>query len=209
MIPRVKICGVTSVEDALMAVEAGADAIGLMFYEASPRFVTYEQARDISDALPPFVARVGVFVDSSVEFVRAAVAIASLNTVQFHGSENAEFCASFPGRRSLKAFRIQDESSLELLKDFPKVGAWLLDSYVKGVPGGTGEVFNWDLAVKAKSMGRPIILAGGLNPDNVVDAVAKVQPYGLDVSSGVESAPGKKDPEKLKAFIARAKGYNL
>ena len=201
---RVKICGITSAEDAHAAVEAGADALGFMFYEPSPRCITPGQATAIIAGLPAHVARVGVFVDADEAAVLATAATAGLDTLQFHGSESPEFCARFE-LRTIKAFRVKDSSSLGQLPEYD-TDAWLLDSYVKGVPGGTGEQFNWDLAVEAKRLGRPIMLAGGLTPDNAAEAVTEVVPFGLDVSSGVEAAPGRKDAAKVAAFIASAKG---
>ena len=201
---RVKICGITSAEDAHAAVEAGADALGFIFYEPSPRCITPEQAAAIIAGLPAHVARVGVFVDADEITVRATAVTAGLDTLQFHGSESPEFCARF-NLRTIKAFRVKDSGSLGQLPDYG-TDAWLLDSYVKGEPGGTGERFNWDLAVEAKRLGRPILLAGGLTPNNAAEAIAKVAPFGLDVSSSVEEAPGQKDSAKVAAFIASAKG---
>jgi len=201
---RVKICGITSAEDARAAVEAGADALGFMFYEPSPRCVTPELAAAIIGELPAHVAKVGVFVDADEATVRATADAAGLDTLQFHGNESPEYCARFE-LRTIKAFRVKDSGSLGQLPDYG-TDAWLLDSYVKGVPGGTGKQFNWDLAVEAKRLGRPILLAGGLTPDNVAEAVGQVMPFGLDVSSGVETAQGRKDAAKVTALIANAKG---
>nr|WP_300499090.1 phosphoribosylanthranilate isomerase [uncultured Rhodococcus sp.] len=201
---RVKICGITSAEDARAAVEAGADALGFMFYEPSPRCVTPELAAAIIGELPTHVAKVGVFVDADEAMVRATAATAGLDTLQFHGSESPDFCARFE-LRTIKAFRVKDSESLGQLPDY-ETDAWLLDSHVKGVPGGTGARFNWDLAVEAKRLGRPILLAGGLTPENAADAVGQVAPFGLDVSSGVEASPGRKDAAKVAALIANAKG---
>lgn len=200
---RVKICGITRVEDALAAVEAGADALGFMFWEASPRSTTPEQVSKILRDLPPFVARVGVFVNPSADKVRSVIAETGIDTLQFHGEEAPEFCRQF-GLRVIKAFRVRDADSLKPLADF-RSEAWLLDSFVDGKHGGTGKVFNWDLAAQAVKQGGRVILAGGLTPENAADAVRRVRPYALDVSSGVESAPGKKDIAKIRAFIAAAK----
>ena len=141
--------------------------------------------------LPPFIIKVGVFVDPTEESVLRAIGECGLNLAQFHGNETPEFCRLFPVM-TIKAFRIKDADSLKALTDYP-TDAWLLDAYVKDKLGGTGAKFNWDLAIEAQKLGRPIFLAGGLTPENVGDAVSKVQPYAVDVSSGVESAPGKKD----------------
>ncbi|MBI3879496.1 MAG: phosphoribosylanthranilate isomerase [Verrucomicrobia bacterium] len=201
---RVKICGLTSVHDALDAAAAGADALGLMFFEGSPRFLTLAAAKEIARELPPFVLRVGVFVNPSEDDVTRAIAECQLNLLQFHGEEPPEFCTQF-GVMSMKAFRIRDAASLRALADY-STDAFLLDAFAPDARGGTGATFNWDLAVEAKALGKPIFLAGGLTPENVAAAVAKVQPFGVDVSSSVESAPGVKDAAKVRAFIAAAKG---
>ena len=200
----VKICGITSEADALAAAEAGADAIGLMFYEGSPRHVTLEQAKAISAALPQHVMRVGVFVNAEEAFVHQALTECMLNILQFHGDETPEECSRYPVM-TLKAFRVQGEETLAELEAYPSAG-YLLDAYVKDALGGTGATFNWDLAVRAQEFGKPIFLAGGLTPENVVEAVRKVQPFGVDVSSGVESEPGRKDAEQMRTFVAAAKG---
>ena len=201
---RVKICGITSIDDAQAAVEAGADALGFMFYEPSPRYLTPEQASTIIRELPDHVARVGVFVDTDEATIRNTATTAGLDTLQFHGNESPDFCTQFK-LRTIKAFRMKDRESLAQLAGY-RTDAWLLDSYVQGVPGGTGERFNWDLAVEAKRLGCPILLAGGLTPDNAGEAVDQVAPFGLDVSSGVEAAPGRKDAAKMATLIASAKG---
>ena len=200
---RVKICGIMNREDALAAVQAGADALGFMFFTGSPRWVTCAQAAEIIHAIPPFIARVGVFVNPTEAEVRAAIGACGLDTLQFHGEEAPDFCRQF-GLKVIKAFRVRDESSLAGLKQFP-TEAWLLDSYVAGQRGGTGAAFNWDLAAQAVQRGGRVILAGGLTPENVAEAVRRVRPYALDVSSGVESAPGHKDAGKLRAFLAAAR----
>lgn len=199
----VKICGITSVADAIAASEAGADAIGLNFYEGSPRHVTIPAAAQISRELPPHIIKVGVFVNAEEALVRRAIAECGLNIVQFHGDEPPEFCALFP-IMTIKAFRVRDADSLATLPDYP-TDAWLLDAFVADKHGGTGATFNWDLAAQAKKLGRPIFLAGGLTPENVAEAIRHVQPYAVDVSSGVESSPGKKDPKKVREFIRAAK----
>jgi phosphoribosylanthranilate isomerase len=200
---RVKICGITSLDDALSAVEAGADALGFIFYPGSPRFIEPDQAAGIISRLPPFVSTVGVFVDESPERIAAVRRDASLATVQLHGREDAAFCRKI-SPPVIKAVRVKDAASLKGLSEY-HVSALLLDSYVAGQPGGTGAKFNWDLALDAKAFGKPVILAGGLNPENIADAVCKVRPWGVDVSSGVESAPGIKNPVLVRQFILRAK----
>jgi phosphoribosylanthranilate isomerase len=201
---NVKICGLTTVNDAQAAVQAGADAVGLMFYAGSPRHVSMEAAQEIARSLPSSVIRVGVFVDPDPSDVFAAVQLCGLNLLQFHGAEASEFCQQF-GVMTMKAFRMRNAESLVDLASF-SADAFLLDSHVPDKLGGTGETFNWDLAVEAKKFGRPIFLAGGLTPENVADAIRAVQPFGVDVSSGVEISPGRKDPEKIRAFIAAARG---
>jgi phosphoribosylanthranilate isomerase len=200
---KVKICGITNVADALAAAEAGADMIGLMFAEKSPRLISLATAVEIHRALPPFVLRVGVFVNPPEDLVMRALGDCGLSLLQFHGDETSEFCTQF-GAMSLKAFRIQDAESLAALENY-HTDAFLLDAHSKNGLGGTGETFNWNLAVAAQKFGKPIFLAGGLTPSNVAEAVRQVQPFAVDVSSGVESALGKKDVAKVRAFIAAAK----
>jgi len=196
---KVKICGITNVADGIAAAEAGADMIGLMFAAQSPRLITLSAAAEISRALPPFVLRVGVFVDPEPDFVAQAIAACGLNLLQFHGQETSDFCTQF-GMMSVKALRVKDADTIAALENYA-TDAFLLDAYSKAGLGGTGEKFNWDLAVAAQKFGKPIFLAGGLTPANVAEAVQKVKPFAVDVSSGVESAPGKKDAAKVRAFI--------
>lgn len=203
---RVKICGITSIEDAVAAVNAGADALGFMFYERSPRRISMDMAAAIKNALPPFVVKVGVFADATENVVRSA-ALCGLNALQFHGNETPDFLKRFSPITTIKAFRIQNPGSLAMLPTY-NTSSWLLDSYTPAQLGGTGTTFNWDLAIQARKFGRPIILAGGLTPENVAEAVRKVRPYAVDVSSGVEFAPGKKDPAKIAAFIQAARSAN-
>ncbi len=199
----VKICGITSIADAQGAAEAGADMIGLMFYEGSPRHASLSQAVAISRSLSPFVQRVGVFVNPEAGQVMEAIAACGLNLLQFHGDETSAFCTQF-GLMSMKAVRVQNAESIATLENY-QTDAFLLDAYSKAGLGGTGEQFNWDLALEAQKFGKPIFLAGGLTPENVADAVRKVRPFAVDVSSGVETAPGQKDMAKVRAFIQAAK----
>ncbi len=203
MAVKVKICGITRLDDGLRAADSGADALGFVFHPPSPRFVPLEVAAQIAQKLPAHIVKVGVFVDADEESVLRAIAGCGLNLVQFHGHEQPEYCLQF-GLMSMKAFRIRDEASLQELPNYP-TDAWLLDSYVPGKPGGTGEKFNWELARQAQMLGRPVFLAGGLTPQNVAEAVRLVRPYGVDVSSGVEISPGKKDHQKVQEFIRAAK----
>lgn len=200
---RVKICGITNVEDAFHAVKGGADALGFVFHDKSPRAVTPEKAAAIVAALPPFVQTVGLFVNADISFVNATAASCRLDLVQLHGDESPAFCRQVD-RRVIKAFRVKDISSLEPMGGY-RVAGFLLDAWTPDAYGGTGQTFNWEVAKGAGVFG-PVILAGGLSPDNVAQAVAAVAPYAVDVSSGVESAPGKKDAEKVREFIRRAKG---
>lgn len=200
----VKICGITNLEDGLAAAEAGADAVGFVFHPASPRFIATDVAARILTQLPPSLVKVGLFVDAPEELVVRAIGECGFNLLQFHGEESPEYCLQF-GVMTMKAFRIRDEASLAALDNYP-TDAWLLDAYSPEAPGGTGKTFNWELAVQAVRRGKPVFLAGGLTPENVAEAVRQVRPYAVDVSSGVESAPGKKDPAKVRAFIRAAKG---
>lgn len=201
---KVKICGITRDADALAAVAAGADALGFVFWEQSPRWLSTRAAAEIIRQIPVTVIKVGVFVNAAPEAVRRAISECGLDLLQFHGDESPDYCVQF-GMRTMKAFRIRDADSLCALPAY-RTDAWLLDAFVPGQRGGSGATFNWALAVAARELGRPVFLAGGLTPQNVAEAVRQVRPYGVDVSSGVESAPGKKDAEKVRAFIAAAKG---
>jgi len=200
---KVKICGITNLADGMAAAAAGADALGFVFYDQSPRRVTAEIAAGFIRELPPFVMKVGVFVNAPEAMVVHAIRECGLNLLQFHGEESPEYCLQF-GLMSMKAFRIRDAASLQAVLGY-HTDAWLLDAYTPDKPGGTGETFNWDLAREAQGWGRPIFLAGGLTPENVGEAVWRAQPYGVDVSSGVETAPGRKDHAKVRAFIQAAK----
>lgn len=200
---KVKICGITNLTDARLALDAGADMLGLVFCEASPRRVTVEAGAAIAAALPPGTVKVGVFVDPPEALVWEAIRACGLNLLQFHGQEPPEFCTQF-GLMSIKAFRVRDAGVLEQLPRYP-TDAWLLDAFVPGQAGGTGCTFNWDVAVEARKLGKPIFLAGGLTAENVAQAVERVRPFAVDVSSGVELSPGRKDPAKVRAFITAAK----
>ena len=205
---RVKICGTTTVRDALMAVEYGADAVGFVMVEESPRAVSVETAADIARKLPPFVARVGVFVNEPADTVARCLA-EFLDFAQLHGDESPEECdrlaAAVGGDRLIKAVRVATADDIAAVMDYGAVGAVLLDTRSDTAQGGTGETFDWALALRAKAAGKPLILAGGLNPSNVADAVGAVRPYAVDAVTGVESRPGVKDAEKVRQFIARAK----
>ena len=196
---RVKICGITNAEDAACAVEAGAHALGFVFYEKSSRHVLMKTVANLCASLPPFVSKVGVFVNELERTIEKAVAECGLDTLQFHGDEPPVFCQKFLPK-VVKAFRLRSRDDLRALSDYD-VDAWLLDAYSGESRGGTGQSFDWNLAVEAGKLGRPIILSGGLTPDNVTEAIRKVRPFGVDVSSGVEKSPGQKDPVKIHAFL--------
>ncbi len=196
---RVKICGLTRPDDALAAAAAGADAIGLVFYAQSPRAVDAAQARSVLALLPPFVTSVGLFVDADPAFVRGVLAEVPLDLLQFHGAEPPDYCAAF-GRPWIKALRVRP--GLDLARaylDYDGAAALLLDTYRPGVPGGTGQSFDWGLIPEA--LAPSIVLAGGLDPDNVAEAIRRVGPWAVDVSGGVEAARGIKDPAKIAAFM--------
>jgi phosphoribosylanthranilate isomerase len=204
---QVKICGITNLEDAEAAVEAGADALGFVFYPPSPRHVSPEQAEQIIQKLPPFVTTVGLFVDVAFDTVNDLAVRCGLDRIQLHGRETPAFCRQVK-QPVIKAFRIKNAESLAHLPGYT-VSAYLLDAHVEGaLPGGTGASFSWELAARAKPYG-PVILAGGLTPENVATAIARTRPYGVDVSTGVECAPGIKDHRKVREFIARAKAAAL
>lgn len=208
---KVKICGVTNYDDALLVANLGAEYIGFNFYKDSPRKVSVKMAKDVIAKMPPFVQSVGVFVDEELAEVVKTAKKCGLKLVQLHGQESPEYCwdaAAQTGCGIIKAFRIADEKSLEALPFYQdSVSYFLLDAYVAGEPGGTGEVFNWELAVKAKELvSKPVFLAGGLTPENIADAIEKVQPFAVDAASGVERLPKRKDYDKMKTFIRRARG---
>ena len=196
---RVKICGLTRASDLEAAVTAGVDAVGFVLYSASPRAVTVEQAARLCSALPPFVTAVGLFVDASAAAIRETLDRVPLDLIQFHGGEEADFCAQF-GRRWIKALRMRPGIDLAAERArFAAADGLLLDAYEPGRAGGTGQRFDWDLI--PADIAPEILLAGGLAPSNVADAIQQVGPYGVDVSGGVEAAKGIKDPELIFAFM--------
>lgn len=201
-----KICGITNLKDALGAAEAGADALGFNFVPTSPRAVTREEVSEILFSLPPSVLAVGVVANESPEFIRGLLRVCPLKGLQFHGEETPEEVLGFRGEaRLIKAIRIRDAGSLKQIPLFRGVDAVLLDGYHPGERGGTGAVFDWQLAVEAKTFGIPLIVAGGLHPENVSEVITRVRPYGLDVASGVELSAGRKDPALVREFVLRAK----
>ena len=196
---KVKICGITDKKDAFKAVEIGADALGFVFYEKSPRYIKKETAREIIKELPPFVTSVGLFVNAKEASIKDIYAYSLLDAVQLHGDESPQFCTLFEEKRVIKAFRMKDIKDLRAISRY-RVNAFLLDAFSFTEYGGTGKTFNWQLAKEAKIIGR-IILAGGLTPKNLPEPIQSVRPYAVDVSSGVEASPGKKDWKKMEEFI--------
>lgn len=201
---RVKICGITRLDDALAAVAAGADALGFVFYRRSPRFIEPDAARDIIAQLPPFIETVGLFVNEELQTINRLADDGSFSLVQLHGDEDPDFAAGVRCRH-IKALRLETADDLANCSHFPRAAGLLIDACVAGAYGGTGQKANWDLARQAVALKRPILLAGGLNPNNVSDAITAVQPYAVDVSSGVESAPGRKDHTLITAFLRAVK----
>jgi phosphoribosylanthranilate isomerase len=203
---KVKICGITNSDDALAAVKAGADALGFVFYKGSSRYVTAEVVRPIIASLPPFVVPVGVFVNEDMKIVRDLMDSCGLALAQLHGDESAAYCEQL-GRPVFKAVRLRDMGSFLSLAEYKGragVRGFVIDAYSESAYGGTGQTTDWSLAAEA-AKAAPILLAGGLTPENVREAIIKVRPYGVDISSGVEASPGKKDHAKVKAFIEAAK----
>lgn len=196
---RVKICGITNLKDALAAVRSGADALGFVFYEPSPRNIDIDSVAKIVRVLPPFITVVGLFVDPNPDFVRKVLERVPLSLIQFHGDEEPLFCGQF-GLPYMKAIRMRPGINLHVsCQQFHDCAGLLLDAYVKGVPGGTGKTFDWDSI--PKDLSKPVVLAGGLTPDNVAIAVQTVQPWAVDVSGGVEAEKGIKSASLIEAFL--------
>ena len=205
---RVKICGITNKKDALLAVGMGADAIGFIFAE-SPRQITPTKAKTIIRTLPPLVKTVGVFVNEESARIKEIKSFCGLDLIQLHGEESPELCQDLMPH-SIKAFRIQNERDIKNIKKYQgTVRAILLDTYQMGKAGGTGKSFDWSLAVKAKETGLPIILAGGLGPENIQEAITTVKPYAVDINSGIEERPGEKDPVLMRQLMEKIKAYRI
>lgn len=200
---RVKVCGLTRAADVAASVTAGADALGWVLVPSSPRHVPLTAAVNLARPVPPFISRVALFVDPRPVDVEAALATGAFDTLQFHGDESPEFCGRFfHHARVVKAFRVRGPETLNRLESYRGVThGWLLDAHVPGIQGGTGTRFDWDLAVGAVGKGHPVILAGGLTPENAAEAVEQVRPHAVDVSSGVEARPGEKDTARVRAFL--------
>lgn len=195
---RVKICGITRHQDADFAAKSGADAIGLVFYPPSPRALNIAQAQEVIKGLPPFVSVVALFVDPEKELVSQCLDALSIDIIQFHGNESPAFCAQF-GKPYMKAIRMKPGTDLaQLATEYHSASALLLDTYQPGVPGGTGQTFDWSMVAK---IDKPVLLAGGLDADNVKQAIQQVRPFAVDVSGGVEAEKGIKSHEKISAFM--------
>lgn len=199
---RVKVCGLTNIEDVKKAVYYGAWAVGFIFSKKSPRYVSPSRVRKMVEALPPFITPVGVFVDQSERAVRDICKFTRIRTVQFHGEEKPVYCKRFSDFKIIKAFRIGEYFPVDIIKKY-KVDAFLFDTYQDGVEGGTGKTFDWD-ALKDQKIEKPVILSGGLNSRNIQQALDSVKPFAVDVSSGVEKSPGIKDPRLIRAFFDAA-----
>lgn len=202
---KVKICGITNLEDAMAAAEAGADALGFVFYPESPRFIDPGKAHSIISKLPVFITTVGVFVDEGEDLIRRIIRESGVQVLQFHGSESPMLCTRFR-EKVIKAIRIKDTESINSMRMY-SLDTFLLDTHHEEAKGGTGKPFDWKIAEIAKKYGR-IILSGGLSPSNVGEAIRRVKPYGVDVSSGVEISPGTKDHTKISEFIREVKSLN-
>jgi len=206
---KVKICGITNLEDALNAANLGVDFLGFIFYKKSPRFISISDARKIMESLPRSIGKVGVFVNATEQFVKSVVKKCNLDYVQLHGEEDPAYCERLAGKgknkiKIIKAFRIKDADSLKAIEDY-EVDSYLLDAFDEKVRGGSGKNFNWNLLLKIKNLDLNIILSGGLNPKNVKKLIKRFKPYTVDVSSGVEKTPRKKDYRLMREFILAAK----
>jgi phosphoribosylanthranilate isomerase len=201
---KVKICGITNKEDAVAAADAGCDALGFVFYKKSPRYVEPEKVKDIIKGLAPEVIKIGVFVNARERTIRRIAKACSLDMLQFHGNESPEFCGRFKGYKVIKAFRIKDHLDENRVRSY-KTFAYLFDTFAEGKIGGTGKGFNWSLVRHFCGMKPPVFLSGGLSKENVRKAICEVRPSWVDASTSLETSPGKKDHQKVKAFIKAAK----
>lgn len=198
---KVKICGITNPEDAVWVANLGADYIGLVFAKDSKRKINLAKAKEIVAGLPPYLQKVGLFVNQEAQELLKTISECKLDLIQLHGEESPEYCRRFKGQAQvIKAFRIKEQQSLEQISQYD-TDFYLLDTFIEGEPGGTGVSFNWDLAAQAKQFNRPLFLAGGLNAQNVLEAIKKVEPYAVDVSSGVEASPRRKNKDLMREFI--------
>jgi len=197
---EVKICGITNLEDALEVVKSGADMIGFILSSGSPRTITPEKAKSIIEMLPDTIEKVGVFVDESLARVNELAEMLDIDYIQLHGSESPDYCSKV-SKPVIKTIRVKDENSINAIKNYDAADFILLDTYAEDKFGGTGRTFDWALAAKAKESKKTIMLSGGLNPKNITTAIEIVKPFGVDVASGVEERPGKKDPKKIREFV--------
>lgn len=205
MMVRVKICGITNLEDALICVKAGCDALGFVFYKKSRRYISPREAKKIIRRLPKNILKVGVFVNGKERSIKNTANLCGLNALQFHGNESPDFCKKFRNYKVIKVFRIKDRFDFSVASRY-KVYAYLFDTFKRGKAGGTGSIFNWSLIRKAKKLNKTIFLSGGLNAKNVLKAMAGVNPDWFDASSALEEKPGKKDRSKVISFISILKG---
>jgi len=205
---KVKICGITNLEDALASVRVGCDALGFVFYKRSPRYITPQKVRGIIRRLPKNVIKVGVFVNAKEKTIKHIAKLCGLDILQLHGNESPEFCKKFQAYKIIKAFRIKDEASLSKIAGY-KTFAYLFDTFVKSKAGGTGKKFDWELLGYLKGIRRPIFLSGGLTKKNVKEAIKIVRPAWVDVSSSIEIKPGKKDRKKVEEFIHTLKELQI
>ncbi len=205
---RVKICGITNLEDAQVSTSSGCDAVGFVFYKKSPRYITPGKARDIIKQLSPHIIKIGVFVNAREKTIKRIARICGLNILQFHGNESLKFCSKFKDYKIIKAFRVKNKINQQKIMKY-KTFAYLLDTFVKSKAGGTGKNFNWKLVRHIGGLTRPVFLSGGLTVNNVKKAIEIVKPDWVDVSSSVEIKPGKKDRKKIKEFIKAAKNAAL
>lgn len=201
---KVKICGITNLQDALSSLNNGADAIGFVFYKKSPRYISPKKAKEIVKLLPKPIIKIGVFVNNRQKAIKQIAKFCSLDMLQFHGAQSPEFCLRFTGYRVIKAFRIKDKINLKKVLTY-KVFAYLFDTYTKSMPGGTGIKFNWKLLRQAGNFKKPVFLSGGINQKNCIKAIRIVKPDWVDVSSSLEKKPGQKDHDKVKKFIQKVR----
>lgn len=200
---RVKICGITNLEDARRASDYGAWALGFNFYKRSPRYISASNARDIIRRLPPFITPVGVFVNENEDTIKRIADFCNLSVLQFHGDETPSFCRRFKGYKLIKVFRVTDKIDLLRLKSFDVASVFLFDTFHREYYGGRGKAFNWNCLRDIENIKKPVIISGGLNPQNVIKVINKLEPYAVDVCSGVEKYPGRKDDHLLRSFIEK------
>jgi len=205
---KVKICGITNLIDALASVEAGCDALGFVFYKGSPRYIMPQKASGIIKQLPKSLIKIGVFANAREKTIKRIAKMCNLDILQFHGDESWEFCARFEDYKVIKAFRLKDKMELSKIMQY-KTFAYLFDTFVKSKFGGTGKKFNWNLLAHLEDTRQPVFLSGGLNKNNVIEAIRYIQPDWVDVSSSVEARPGKKCPKKVKEFIRTVKNAGI